>query len=154
MRGSPAQPYDVPVTVRDYGQGHAPSGPATFSANANEPRPSNSPSQAGPTWMNQNPGAQVLGETVDPANHLSIGASDRDAMLESSRDAAQDGSYGTLVLSGGGRSKYLGPTAGSEWLRDVCEKTIGMVVELKRASPRIKMHQVRRLQSRLAHQVQ
>ncbi|KAF4556666.1 Fungal specific transcription factor domain-containing protein 57 [Elsinoe fawcettii] len=33
-------------------------------------------------------------------------------------DGAPDGSYGTLVLSEGGRSKYLGPTAGSEWLRD------------------------------------
>ncbi|WWC88880.1 uncharacterized protein L201_003795 [Kwoniella dendrophila CBS 6074] len=27
-------------------------------------------------------------------------------------------SYGTLVLSHGGRSKYLGPTAASEWLKD------------------------------------
>lgn len=27
-------------------------------------------------------------------------------------------SYGTLVMSRGGRSKYLGPTAGSEWLKD------------------------------------
>ncbi|EPE06816.1 hypothetical protein F503_03243 [Ophiostoma piceae UAMH 11346] len=30
----------------------------------------------------------------------------------------QSGSYGTLVMSRGGRSKYLGPTAGSEWLKD------------------------------------
>ncbi|THC88987.1 hypothetical protein EYZ11_011571 [Aspergillus tanneri] len=28
------------------------------------------------------------------------------------------GSYGTLMLSKGGRSRYLGPTAGSEWLKD------------------------------------
>lgn len=33
-------------------------------------------------------------------------------------DGEQSGSYGTLVLSKGGRSKYLGPTAGSEWLKD------------------------------------
>lgn len=31
----------------------------------------------------------------------------------------QNGSHGTLMLSKGGRTKYLGPTAGSEWLRDV-----------------------------------
>jgi hypothetical protein len=34
-------------------------------------------------------------------------------------DGEQDGSYGTLMLGQGGRSKYLGPTAGSEWLKDV-----------------------------------
>lgn len=32
----------------------------------------------------------------------------------------QSGSHGTLMLGSGGRSKYLGPTAGSEWLKDVC----------------------------------
>lgn len=31
----------------------------------------------------------------------------------------QNASHGTLVLDQGGRSKYLGPTAGSEWLKDV-----------------------------------
>lgn len=31
----------------------------------------------------------------------------------------QNGSHGTLMLSKGGRAKYLGPTAGSEWLKDV-----------------------------------
>lgn len=31
----------------------------------------------------------------------------------------QSGSHGTLMLSKGGRSKYLGPTAGTEWLKDV-----------------------------------
>lgn len=153
MHGSSVQSYDVPIAVRDYGQGHASSGPVPLIANANALRPSDSPLQTGPAWTTQNSGAQVPNETVHPANHLSVGASDRDAMLESTDDAAQDGSYGTLVLSGGGRSKYLGPTAGSEWLRDVREKTFGTMVELKLASPRIKRHQVRRLQSRLAHQV-
>ena len=33
--------------------------------------------------------------------------------------AGQNGSYGTLMLGKGGRSKYLGPTAGSEWLKEV-----------------------------------
>ncbi|PYI29943.1 hypothetical protein BP00DRAFT_437272 [Aspergillus indologenus CBS 114.80] len=32
--------------------------------------------------------------------------------------AEQNGSYGTLMLGKGGRSKYLGPTAGSEWLKE------------------------------------
>ncbi|KAK9234666.1 hypothetical protein V1525DRAFT_391222 [Lipomyces kononenkoae] len=30
----------------------------------------------------------------------------------------QSGSHGTLILGKGGRSRYLGPTAGSEWLQD------------------------------------
>lgn len=31
----------------------------------------------------------------------------------------QNDSYGTLMLSKGGRYKYLGPTAGTEWLKEV-----------------------------------
>ena len=38
-----------------------------------------------------------------------------------SSDSPSGGSvYGTLMLGKGGRSKYLGPTAGSDWLKDVC----------------------------------
>ncbi|RTE74499.1 hypothetical protein BHE90_011070 [Fusarium euwallaceae] len=33
-------------------------------------------------------------------------------------DDQQNGSYGTLMLGKRGRSKYLGPTAGSEWLKE------------------------------------
>jgi hypothetical protein len=32
---------------------------------------------------------------------------------------APDGSHGTLLLDKEGRARYLGPTAGSEWLKDV-----------------------------------
>ncbi|OCF40873.1 hypothetical protein I317_05323 [Kwoniella heveanensis CBS 569] len=32
--------------------------------------------------------------------------------------SADNSGFGTLVISRGGRSKYLGPTAGSEWLKD------------------------------------
>ena len=32
----------------------------------------------------------------------------------------QEQSFGTLVISHSGRSKYLGPSAASEWLKDVC----------------------------------
>ncbi|CAK7235708.1 hypothetical protein SBRCBS47491_009387 [Sporothrix bragantina] len=38
---------------------------------------------------------------------------------EDEEDEDKGNSYGTLVMSHGGRSKYLGPTAGSEWLKDV-----------------------------------
>jgi hypothetical protein len=34
-------------------------------------------------------------------------------------DDNQNGSYGTLMLGKRGLSKYLGPTAGSEWLKEV-----------------------------------
>ncbi|KIL92314.1 hypothetical protein FAVG1_04723 [Fusarium avenaceum] len=33
-------------------------------------------------------------------------------------DDHQNGSYGTLMIGNRGRSKYLGPTAGSEWLKE------------------------------------
>lgn len=33
-------------------------------------------------------------------------------------DGQQSGSHGTLMLGKRGRSKYLGPTAGSEWLKE------------------------------------
>ena len=42
----------------------------------------------------------------------------------------QNGSYGTLVLSKGGRSKYLGPTAGSEFLKDARSLASKSMLEL------------------------
>ncbi|KAJ9611878.1 hypothetical protein H2204_015120 [Knufia peltigerae] len=36
----------------------------------------------------------------------------------------QNASHGTLVLDQGGRSKYLGPTAGSEWLKDIVTQDV------------------------------
>lgn len=52
------------------------------------------------------------------------GDSGKDSGLHNSaaqplRAGEQSGSYGTLMLGKGGRSKYLGPTAGSEWLKEV-----------------------------------
>lgn len=44
--------------------------------------------------------------------------------LQPTDDGETSGSHGTLMLSKGGRSKYLGPTAGSEWLKDVCHRTL------------------------------
>jgi len=40
-------------------------------------------------------------------------------MSHSPLEEASDQSHGTLVISHTGRSKYLGPTAASEWLKDV-----------------------------------
>lgn len=50
----------------------------------------------------------------------------------------QSGSHGTLMLSKGGRSKYLGPTAGSEWLKDVGNLPSIQHIELMRFSLRRK----------------
>lgn len=46
-----------------------------------------------------------------PAHHRTLSASQPSPV--------EDTSFGTLVMGHGGRSKYLGPTAASEWLRDV-----------------------------------
>lgn len=40
-------------------------------------------------------------------------------VLAENVDVEEEQSYGTLVMGQGGTSKYLGPTAASEWLRDV-----------------------------------
>lgn len=55
-------------------------------------------------------------------------------------DGEQSASHGTLMLTEGGRSKYLGPTAGSEWLKDVCCSML-MLSKLNRPSQRHKMSQ-------------
>jgi hypothetical protein len=36
---------------------------------------------------------------------------------------SNEASHGTLVISSSGRSKYLGPSAASEWLKDVSRWT-------------------------------
>lgn len=46
----------------------------------------------------------------------------------------QSGSHGTLMLGSGGRSKYLGPTAGSEWLKDVCSLLVAALKVLNSPS--------------------
>lgn len=51
------------------------------------------------------------------ASGLGSGASHRTFVSNENGDP-NDG-HGTLLLSREGRSKYLGPTAGSEWLKDV-----------------------------------
>ena len=105
-------------------------------------------------WTTQNPDTRMENETVYRSNRLSAGASNAGATVDLTDAAAQDGSYGTLMLSEGGRSKYLGPTAGSEWLRDVCEVTADIKKKLKSASLRSKALQVHRLHCRLVRPAQ
>nr|XP_019051366.1 hypothetical protein I302_01815 [Kwoniella bestiolae CBS 10118]OCF30296.1 hypothetical protein I302_01815 [Kwoniella bestiolae CBS 10118] len=52
--------------------------------------------------------------------------------------AAEETGFGTLVLSHGGRSKYLGPTAASEWLKDSETQEIPDTPSISRAtSPKL-----------------
>lgn len=52
-------------------------------------------------------------------HNIPTGASGSSASVRQAFENAQEsGSYGTLMLSKRGRSKYLGPTAGSEWLKE------------------------------------
>lgn len=43
----------------------------------------------------------------------------REIAVGTSHTSPDEKSFGTLVISQSGRSKYLGPTAASEWLKDV-----------------------------------
>lgn len=47
------------------------------------------------------------------------GSSSMNQQWVSDLSPAEETSFGTLMISRGGRSKWLGPTAASEWLRDV-----------------------------------
>ncbi|OAL44454.1 hypothetical protein IQ07DRAFT_521681 [Pyrenochaeta sp. DS3sAY3a] len=54
-----------------------------------------------------------------PANTIHTFASGiNNETIQGRDDVEQTGSYGTLLIGIDGRSKYLGPTAGSEWLKD------------------------------------
>lgn len=66
----------------------------------------------------------------------------RNAPLQMMDDDEQMGSDGTLMLDKGGRSKYLGPTAGSEWLKDVCDSYIQPLVMLIRCSQKCKKDRI------------
>ncbi|RDH28069.1 hypothetical protein BDQ94DRAFT_163103 [Aspergillus welwitschiae] len=62
----------------------------------------------------------------------------------------QSGSYGTLMLGKGGRSKYLGPTAGSKWLKESETQDISDSPPVTRApSPKIAQEPVRSRPGRL-----
>uniref|UniRef100_A0A8H7NQV2 Xylanolytic transcriptional activator regulatory domain-containing protein n=1 Tax=Bionectria ochroleuca TaxID=29856 RepID=A0A8H7NQV2_BIOOC len=58
------------------------------------------------------------GRTESLYNPPTGGSGSTNAAGRSTNEDEQVGSYGTLMLSKRGRSKYLGPTAGSEWLNE------------------------------------
>ncbi|KFZ06247.1 hypothetical protein V501_07591 [Pseudogymnoascus sp. VKM F-4519 (FW-2642)] len=64
------------------------------------------------------PSAIETSTTAPRYNVLDGAGASNDPALQSVDNDQQSGSHGTLMLSQGGRSKYLGPTAGSEWLKD------------------------------------
>lgn len=59
------------------------------------------------------PGHDLPQETAACSEDMGIAAAD---IMEHS---TEEQSHGTLVISHSGRSKYFGPTAASEWLKDV-----------------------------------
>lgn len=70
---------------------------------------------------NSLPAVPLQFPTVNRASFSEAGSGRRHTPAIDNDDAG--GSYGTLLCSDGGRSKYLGPTAGSEWLKDVSTPT-------------------------------
>ncbi|XEV01060.1 hypothetical protein FSHL1_006347 [Fusarium sambucinum] len=83
--------------------------PLTVLAHALEPYTVQGPSP-------QTPGSARMEESSYSIN-TGTSASSNPARL-SIDDDHKSGSYGTLMLGKRGRSKYLGPTAGSEWLKE------------------------------------
>jgi hypothetical protein len=70
-----------------------------------------------------------FGEPHPPSTSSGGGVGAAGAFLSPSAHAPEaspeDQSFGTLVISQSGRSKYLGPTAASEWLKDVSAASAG-----------------------------
>lgn len=56
---------------------------------------------------------------LDPMSWRSVELTSSPLATSSHSQAVEEHSSGTLLLANGGRSKYLGPNASSEWLRDV-----------------------------------
>ncbi|CVL07393.1 uncharacterized protein FMAN_14333 [Fusarium mangiferae] len=86
--------------------------PLTLLARAFEPYTVQGPSP-------QTPGSSRSARMEESSYSINTGtsASSNPARL-SIDDDSQNGSFGTLMLGKRGRSKYLGPTAGSEWLKE------------------------------------
>ncbi|KAI8667623.1 Fungal-trans domain-containing protein [Fusarium sp. Ph1] len=86
--------------------------PLTLLAHALEPYATQAPSP-------HTPASAPSGRLEESAHSINTGTS---ASSNPARYAVEDerenGSYGTLMLGKRGRSKYLGPTAGSEWLKE------------------------------------
>lgn len=68
----------------------------------------------------QTPGSSRSALMEESSYSINTGTStSRNPTRLSIDDDHQNGSYGTLMIGNRGRSKYLGPTAGSEWLKEV-----------------------------------
>lgn len=92
--------------------------PLTLLANALEPYADRGPS---PRTSTLAPHADRPAEPLYSVPGGASGSSNPSGQLID--DGQQGGSHGTLMLSTRGRSKYLGPTAGSEWLKEVTRPT-------------------------------
>ncbi|KAJ3549622.1 hypothetical protein NM208_g411 [Fusarium decemcellulare] len=86
--------------------------PLTILAHALEPYTLQGPSPRSP--------ASAPSSRMEQSSHsVNTGTStSSNPVRHSADDDQQNGSYGTLMLGKRGRSKYLGPTAGSEWLKE------------------------------------
>lgn len=86
-----------------------------FLAHALEPYTIQGPSQ---NTASSVPPARI----PEPLYSIPTGATGASASSNAARQSIDDGqhsgSHGTLMLGKRGRSKYLGPTAGSEWLKE------------------------------------
>ncbi|RSL70431.1 hypothetical protein CEP53_001841 [Fusarium sp. AF-6] len=86
--------------------------PLTLLAHALEPYTTQGPSP-------HTPASRPYGGLGESAHSINTGTSaSSNAARYPVDDDQQNGSYGTLMLGKRGRSKYLGPTAGSEWLKE------------------------------------
>ncbi|KAI8666838.1 Fungal-trans domain-containing protein [Fusarium keratoplasticum] len=118
-----AQPFDPNLNQHTINRSHhVPShsnagvpnqvNPLTLLAHALEPYSVQAPSP-------HTPASAPSGRLEKSAHSINTGTS---ASSNPARYAVEDdrenGSYGTLMLGKRGRSKYLGPTAGSEWLKE------------------------------------
>ena len=114
---------------QDLSQGHHDSGDPGISWQPSHERPQNfSPFtrsvgsyivqgvtlQSPPSWARSKTAEPLRGSSIPSGASCPSGTTP-----QSISQGDHNGSHGTLMLSQGGRSKYLGPTAGSEWLKDV-----------------------------------
>ena len=92
------------------------------------------------------PSALPLTRLATPVSQVSRGRiTYSDHASQALDDGEQSGSYGTLMLSQGGRSKYLGPTAGSEWLKDVRSQASLLLIQLNQCRHKHELRQSRPL---------
>jgi len=92
--------------------------PLTLLAHALEPYTTQAPSP-------RTPASAPSGRLEEPAHSINTGTSaPSNPARYTIEDERENGSYGTLMLGKRGRSKYLGPTAGSEWLKEVTSPSV------------------------------